>query len=281
MKGEEMNTTPLRLVAIEERPPAQDGKSGTPVTVVSDQDAITRRVPESAMTATLDRSADQKKEQKNEQKNEQKKEQKNRFPLKLVLAGGAVTVVVAAGVIGLAMRKKDAVTPSSPSTVSTPVAGPVETPRPQPAPVAVLPAAAPAQRVQATGVIRLEIVAEPKETELSVDGNVMAGYRLNLDVPKDPGIHVVSASAPGYIPFNQQVSFSSDVVLKISLHRAHMPAVRQAARPRPPQSDPGPKSAIRPAAASPGSALAPGMNLDGPTPRPNVKPIDERNPYKP
>jgi hypothetical protein len=267
MKGEEMNTTPLRLVAIEERPPAEDEKSGAPVTVVSDQDAITRRVPESDMAATLDRFADKKKP----------------FPgLRLFLAGGAVALVVVAAVIGLAMRKKTSATPAPTAVVSTPAPSPRETSRPQPTPVPVVPEAVPMPHGQtAAGLIHLEIAAEPKETELSLDGNVLAGYRLKLDVPKDPGIHVVSASAPGYIPFNQQVSFSSDVVLRISLHRAHMPPVRQAAKARPLQNEPGQKTNLRPAAASPGPALTPGMSLDGPSMRPNAKPIDERNPYKP
>lgn len=116
---------------------------------------------------------------------------------------------------------------------------------------------------------------------MSLDGNVLAGHRLNLEVPKDRGIHVVSASAPGYIPFNQQVSFSSDVVLNISLHRSHTPPVRQVARPRPSQRESRPEGNVGPATAQPHRGIEPGMNLDGPSVRPNPKPIDERNPYKP
>ena len=130
-------------------------------------------------------------------------------------------------------------------------------------------------------IIRLVVTADPMETELSLDGNVLAGHRLNLEVPKDRGIHVVSASAPGYIPFNQQVSFSSDVALKISLHRGHPAPVHQTARSRSSQIESSAKSAVRPAVVPTGPGLVPGMNLDGPAMRPNAKPIDERNPYKP
>jgi hypothetical protein len=130
-------------------------------------------------------------------------------------------------------------------------------------------------------VIRVQIAAEPKEAELSLDGNVLAGHRLNLGVPKDRGIHVISASASGYIPFNQQVSFSSDVVLTINLRRDHTLPFRQAARSRAAQVESRPKSDIAPVAGRPGPRIEPGMHLEGPSVRPNAKAIDERNPYKP
>jgi hypothetical protein len=262
-----MNITPLRLVAIEESPPAEEEGSGTPVAIVSDQDAITRKVPESEMIASRDTFRDEGK----------------KFPLlKLLLYTGAVAVVVLAVVMALVMKGKSAATPATINAVSAPVSSPAEAPQPQPSASPTALVAVPAPRIKAAPeVIRLGITAEPMEAELSLDGNVLAGHRLNLEVPKDRGIHVVSASAPGYIPFNQQVSFSSDVVLQISLHRAHTPPVRQGARPRPSQMGSGPKSNLAPAAVSPRQVLVPGMNLDGPTARPNAKPIDERNPYKP
>ena len=201
---------------------------------------------------------------------------------KIFLAAGAVAVVVMVVVIALAMRGKRAATPAPISAIAAPIPSPAGPPQPQPSAASAAPAAGPSPQIQApSALIRLEVTAEPKEAELSLDGNVLAGHRLNLDVPRDPGVHVVSASAPGYIPFNQQVSFSSDVVLKVSLHRAHMPPIRQGARPHPSQIESGPKNNMRPAAGSPASVIAPGMNLDGPSMRPNAKPIDERNPYKP
>jgi len=235
--------------------------------MMSEQDMVTRKVPESEIIASMDTFRDTPKRSAN---------------WKLLLPAGAVAVVVTVVVIALVMKGKSAATPAPVSAIRAPVASPEESPPPQPTVAPAAPAAALAPRSKPVHeIIRLVVTADPMETELSLDGNVLAGHRLNLEVPKDPGIHVVSASAPGYIPFNQQVSFSGDVVLKISLHRAHTPPARQGARSRPSQGESGPKSNLKPSALSPGSGLAPGMNLDGPSLRPNGKPIDERNPYKP
>ena len=262
-----MNTTPLRLVAIEECPPAEDEQSGAPVTMISEQDAITRKVPESDIIATMDNFPGMRK----------------RFPsLKILLPAGTVAVVVMVVLVALAAKGMKAATPTPVNAIGALVPSPEESLQPRPPAVPAAPAATSSPRIKAVPeIIRLGITAEPMETELSLDGNVLAGHQLNLEVPKDRGIHVVSASARGYIPFNQQVSFSSDVVLKISLHRAHTPLVRQGARPRPYPIESGPKSNVRPTAAATSPGPAPGMNLEGPSTRPNAKPIDERNPYKP
>jgi hypothetical protein len=262
-----MNTTPLRLVAIEERPPEEDEQSGAPIVMISEQDAITRRVPDSDIIASQDTFRDLPK-------------RSSRW--KIFLPAGAVAVAVVVVVIALATKGKSAAAPTPINAIAAPVPIPQESPQPQPSPAPAAPAAASSTPGKtAPEIIRLGITADPMETELSLDGNVLASHRLNLEVPKDRGIHVVSASAPGYIPFNQQVSFSSDVVLKINLHRAHTPPVRQGARSRPSQLDSSPKSNVRPAAVSPRLGLEPGMNLEGPSVRPNSKQIDERNPYKP
>jgi hypothetical protein len=262
-----VNTTPLRLVAIEENPPAEDERSGAPVAMIGEQDAITRKVPESEMIASQDTFRDEPK----------------RSPgLKIVLLASGVVALVIVLVVALAMKGRNATKPAPVNTIAAPALSPVELPQPQPAAALPTPIAAASPRTKPVPeVIRLGITAEPMETVLSLDGNVLAGHRLNLEVPRDRGIHVVSASAPGYVPFNQQVSFSSDVVLKISLHRAHTPPVRQWSRARPTPIESSPKINVRPTAVSPRPGLEPGMNLDGPSMRPNAKPIDERNPYKP
>jgi len=255
-----MSLTPLRLVAIEESPLAENDQSATPVAMISEQDAITRRVPESAMILPPELPPAPRK-------------RLSRPKLTILLPAGAVALAIAVFVIGLASKGTST---SAPAPVS-PAGVAAESARPQPAVAPVAPAAATAAVAE---VIRLGVTAEPMETELSLDGNVLAGHRLNIEVPKDRGIHVVSAAAPGYIPFNQQVSFSGDVVLKISLRRAHAPAVRQAVRSRPSQVESKPKSNVKAPSASPGPGLEPGMNLDGPAQRSSAKPIDERNPYK-
>jgi hypothetical protein len=257
-----MTTTPLRLVAIEESPLTEDDQSATPVAMMSEQDAITRKVPESAMIPPPEPSLPVPPKRRLSR-------------LHILLPAGAVAVAIAVVVVVLATKGKS---PSAPAPVSA-TAVPAEAPQPQPAAAPVAPSAGAKAGAE---IIRLGVTAEPMETELSLDGNVLAGHRLNIEVPKDRGIHVVSASAPGYIPFNQQVSFSSDVFLKISLRRAHTPPpARQASRARPSQVESKVKINARPTSASPGPGLEPGMNLDGPSPRPNAKPIDERNPYKP
>ena len=262
-----MNRTPLRLVAIEEMPPAQDEQSGTPVAMMSEQDAVTRKVPESEIIASQDTFRDKS---------------KRSLSLKILLPAAAAAIVVIVVVTALAMKGKSTTSLAPARATNAPAPSLQETPEPQPSAPFAAPAAAPSPRTKPVAeVIRLVVTAEPMEAELSMDGNVLAGHRLNLEVPKDRGIHVVSASAPGYIPFNQQVTFSSDVILKISLHRSHTPSVRPGAKPRPAKFDSSPKNNVRPAAVSPGPGLAPGMNLEGPSVRPNAKPIDERNPYKP
>ena len=262
-----MNTTPLRLVAIEENPTAEDEQGGAPVAEMHEQDAITRRVPESAMIATMSPPPDK---------------QKRFSSLKILLSAAVVAAVIGFVVVALGLRGKSTITPAPVGAIVAPAPSPAEPPQQQPSATPPAPAAAESPRTKAVAeTIRLVVTAEPMESELSLDGNVLAGHRLNIEVPKDRGIHVVSASAPGYVPFNQQVSFSSDVVLKISLHRGHTPPVRQVAKARPAQIELSPKNNIRPAASSPGPGPAPGMNLDGPSMRPNAKPIDERNPYKP
>jgi len=262
-----MNTTPLRLVAIEESPPAADDQQGAPVSMMGEQDMITRKVPEADMIASMDSpSSPHKRPPKS----------------KILLSAGAVAIVCIVAAVAFLMRGKGPTTLAPVSASGAPVASPGQSSQAQPSGSLTDPTAGSANQMKATPeVIRLVITADPMQTELSLDGNVLAGHRLNLEVPRDRGIHVVSASAPGYIPFNQQVSFSSDVVLKISLRRAHTPSVHQGSKARPVQVEASPKNTIRPAGVAPRPTLEPGMNLEGPSIRHNAKPIDERNPYQP
>ena len=255
------------LVAIEESPPAGDDESANPVAMMTEHDAITRKVPDPANVAAPEGFPDNPR----------------RFPgWQTLLPIVAVGLVLGVAIVALATKRRSTPTPAPASAARTPVRSAEEPSQPQPSLAPPAPAAAsPAQVRAAHDTIRIEVAAEPRAAELSLDGNVLAGHRLSLEVPKDRGIHVVSASAPGYIPFNQQVTFSSDVVLSISLHRAHTPPVRQEVRPRPSQHESRPQSSVRPAVVQSGTAIEPGMNLDGPSMRHNAKPIDERNPYKP
>jgi hypothetical protein len=255
------------LVAIEESPPAEDDGSANPVTMMAEHDAITRRVPEAASVAARDSFPDNPK----------------RLPgWKTLLAIAAVAFLIGMAIVALVTRGKNTPTPAPALATGTPVRSAEKPSQPQPSLASPAPAAASPSQIRAVhDTIRIEVTAEPRAAELSLDGNVLAGHRLSLGVPKDRGIHVVSASAPGYIPFKQQVSFSSDVVLDISLHRAQTPLVHQAARPRLFQRESRPQSSVRPAPMQSVPGIEPGMNLDAPSMRRSVKPIDERNPYKP
>ncbi len=263
-----VNKTPLRLVAIEESLSADDDQDaspqGMPVRIISDHEAITRKVEAAAMITAHDTPPDQPGRRANRRH--------------LLPAAGALAVLVAVliGVLGRDKVSRKASLPLSPSA-TIPLAAPEPPPRTVPAIVPV--PAPPAKRPVET--IRLQIIAEPARAELSLDGNSLADHRLNLEVPKDRGIHVVSASAPGYLPFNQQVSFSSDVVLTISLRRSRSPvAVRPTSRLQ--------KTAVEtkatggpPATVQSARSIEPGMNLENPPMRGNAKAIDERNPYSP
>jgi hypothetical protein len=271
-KGEDIMAykTPLRLVAIEERPLPDEPEDAAPSLPISDEQAITRRVPESDLIAAHDTF----------------REPPRRAPRwQRLLPAAAIGVVIIVGGVVLATRAQRATAPAPALAPQAPAPAPVPTPVAVPVAAAV-PAAPPERAGGGAEFIRVEITAEPVEAELSLDGNVVAGHRLNLDVPRDRGIHVVSAAAPGYIPFNQQVSFSRDVVLTISLRRGHVPApARPSAHARPTSSEVKPQPEVR--APSPPSAPAaaprfePGMNLEGPAARAHGKPIDERNPYQP
>ena len=260
-----VNKTPLRLVAMEENLPADDDRNAAPLEIMTENDAITRKVPESDVIAAAEDNLVKARSLPN---------------LRILLPAVAVAIVVVVAIVVFATVGKSKSTGAPLGTTAASSSAPrpqVQPPATQAAPV--LPS--PSQATAATETIRLEITAAPAEAELSLDGNVLAGHRLRLEVPKDRGIHVLSASAPGYVPFNQQVSFSNDVVLTVSLRRGHTPAPHQAAKPRASQIEARPKSMVHPAAMQPGRVLEPGMNLEGPSPRPISKPIDERNPYKP
>jgi hypothetical protein len=282
-----VNKTPLRLVAVEESPPEDDEQDvavedltpqdGTPVRVIAEHEAVTRRVEAAAAIVARETSLD---EPRRRSANWQK-----------LLPAAAVALVLLVLVVGLSSKGKGAAAKRStvPSPAPTPTASRPALLAEKPAapqlgtsqPAA--PVAPPSPTKAAAETIRLEITAEPVTAELSLDGNVMAGHRLNLVVPRERGIHVVSASAPGYLPFNQQVSFSGDVVLSVSLRRSHAPAIvaRQPSRSQRSAFEPKPKGSARAATGELGQPLEPGMSLDNPRPRSNAKAIDERNPYAP
>jgi hypothetical protein len=274
--------TPLRLVAIEERPDDERDGSAAPVDMISDADAITRRVPDCEQIAAHETMRDKTPGAGVVPK---KALPTAALPTRtaghrrgLLLAGVAALVGAIAGIAWVG--KGRTVTVKAPEAdPAARGAPPAEVAKPVP-PAADVAATTPRTKV-AGEIIRLEVSAEPVEAELSLDGNLLAGHRLNLEVPRDQGIHIVSASAPGYVPFNQQVSFSSDVVLKISLRRAHVSSSHQAGARSRSRPEVRQKADGKPAVEQPVRGFSPGMHLEGPPTRPGARQIDERNPYKP
>ncbi len=257
-----LSKTPLRVVPSGELPPADDDQNGTPIAMMPDHDAITRKMPEppEGMPGRWRRYAG----------------------WRTLASAGAVIVAASVALVVLTTGGKKG--PASP----VPAAAATTNLEPAARPAAPTPLAPPLAAKGVAETIRLEIAAEPMEAVLSLDGNAVAGHRLSLEVPRDHGIHVISATAPGYVPFNQQVSFSRDVVLDISLKRGQTAQARQAPRARVPQASARPRSAptVVPApvlapAPRPAPAFEPGMNLERPATRSHAKPIDERNPYQP
>jgi hypothetical protein len=280
-----VNKTPLRLVALEEFPPpgadevddtveevVAEAEEAAPEVIMTEHDAITRKVPEAEVIAAAETQSSQRMRTRN-------------LKLLLLIGGAALGVVVAA--VMVMVRRGTTPVDATPAVQVAPAVEPAPAglphgTAPAQAPAAArIPSVAAAEGKGASETIRLEITVDPVEAELSLDGNVLAGHRLNLQVPKDRGIHVLSASARGYVPFNQQVSFSNDVVLSISLRRGHGAATRPTSRARAAQNDGRSRNDVRPASVQPERGMEPGMNLEGPSPRPAAKSIDERNPYKP
>jgi hypothetical protein len=205
----------------------------------------------------------------------------------------AVVVIVGGIVLVAGVRKR----PSSTKTASVPAA----------TPAAVLPATPSVQRdphapsqpeptLPAPGTIHLEIGVEPAEATLTLD-DAFVGNRLVVDAPRDLSIHVLKASAPGFLPFSQKFSYASDVRLAIQLRRlrapahgtAKLPVAKLAAKSKPLRFEARPLESVR-SVSSPVRADAhapsvqpesaePGTNLGHPAPRRASKPIDEKDPY--
>jgi hypothetical protein len=257
------NKTPIRLVAIRERPPEEEEENATPIRSTPEHEAITRRVANSQRVAGHEVTREGRR--------------RARGWRRFIPAGVALAPVVA--VLATKVLSKPAPAPGSGPSASVPSLG--KAPQGSSVTMPVPPGNAAVQVEATPALIRVQITAEPVEAEVSLDGNVLAGHRLNLEVPRDRGIHVVSVAARGYIPFNQQVSFSDDVVLHISLHRARGQVARRVVRARPSTVESKPQSSGRSLSPPQAPVAEPGMDLDGPARRNTAKPIDERNPYRP
>lgn len=126
---------------------------------------------------------------------------------------------------------------------------------------------------------RVEISVTAEDATLVLDGQVVAGNRLNLDVPMDHNPHVLEISAPGFAPVKRTVSFARDFYLGIELKRvppptrfAHGSRSRRAAATYTDRVNP--KAAIRS-----WNGLTAATSTGAPK-HPNTK-IDKTDPYSP
>jgi hypothetical protein len=154
----------------------------------------------------------------------------------------------------------------------------------------------PEQPLPAPKTIRLEIGVEPAEAMLTLDGAMM-GNRLAVEAPEDQSVHMLHASAPGFLAFSQKIEYSKDVRLRIQLRPipasargAGKPHVAKlAARSQASLFEARSAYGVRPAPAPVKmdaktlsklpQATEPGVNLGHPSQRRTSKPIDEKDPY--
>ncbi len=189
-----------------------------------------------------------------------------------------------------------------PTTLTAPAVAPA---KPEPPPSPPEPAVAPdLDNAAPTDTIRLDIQVRPTTSSLAFDDRRVAGNRLQAEVARDQTTHLVTASAPGYLPFRQTVSFSSDVLLDVELKRGLRPAHKRGklrgaqieSKPKSKwKSKTGAKSTLKsglpssfkgdfpedlgrkPAPAD--QRLEPGSSLEGPEGRRSRVRIDESDPY--
>ena len=169
-----------------------------------------------------------------------------------------------------------------------------------PAPGAMTPASAPTI-VQAAAaapagqpeLVEVAIRVSPASSLITVDGVAVADNPFRARYPRDARVHHVLASADGYEPKLEEVSFESDVSIDLSLEHHNAPAPHRAPAPAPPPPPPAAHPAKHAAAAPapPPPSAAPSVAPDptpsaappreaGPTPgqRP-LRPIATSNPY--
>jgi serine/threonine-protein kinase len=158
------------------------------------------------------------------------------------------------------------------------VAAPPLSHAPPPSPtVTPLPAPAPE-------MIQLSITVAPPAAQLSIDGQPVPSNPFLGRFAKDPAMHLVRASAPGFLPKERLVSFADNVFVDLNL------VARPAApTPPPPRREP-PRRAIesRPVVVTPAPApAAPPPPVAAPArpteisarPEPRRRAIDSNNPY--
>jgi hypothetical protein len=203
---------------------------------------------------------------------------RNKRKLKVLAVAAAAAIGVGASVVvfwKVANKPVDNLSPTT--TVPTPVISPMKT---EPVPASRHTATPTPRKPSAPDISHIQIRVRQTKATLTLDEGAVEGNRLEADVAKDQKIHVLSASAPGYISVKKIVSFAKDVYLEIDLKKAP-PSPRGMAKRHPTQ--PAAKAKADPRSDSPPKQVEEyGMTLERPTiRRPPNKKMDEKDPYAP
>jgi hypothetical protein len=154
-----------------------------------------------------------------------------------------------------------------------------------PVPVAAPPLSSPADTAAAPAValpvietIDLDVRVTPRWAQVSVDDIQAPSNPFHARLRRDGKVHRIVATADGYETKTEDVSFSGDVSVDLSLERRVGPGVRHAV----PGGHPAraPLDAAHPASTAP--AAAPGgahPEAAPPEPRSGQRPIVTANPY--
>jgi serine/threonine-protein kinase len=133
-------------------------------------------------------------------------------------------------------------------------------------------------------LVDVVVRVSPPSATIAIDGVAVPTNPFHARYAKDALVHHVMVSADGYDAKLEDVSFSSDVSIDVSLdHKAPPPQVRWIAPPPPPAraaKHAGPAAGSSPAPAAEPSAPAPARADIAPTGgRPPLRPITTSNPY--
>lgn len=133
-----------------------------------------------------------------------------------------IAAVMVCGVVGnVALWRKSREPAVAAQVAALPSEGREKAPSPREAPP--VPALLPPTIAPLPEGCHVEITVQEADAQLVLDGKMAEGNQIKLDVPKDDKLHLVEASAPGFLPFKRSVSYSQDVFLTISLQRPRGP----------------------------------------------------------
>jgi serine/threonine protein kinase len=195
------------------------------------------------------------------------------WPVLLVL-GGAVGL--AAGIVSLRSTSSHAVAAARPTAAAAEQSNPASAP----------------PRAPKVDTVKVRISVDPADAVVKLDGRVLSSNPFVTNLPRDNGVHELTAYAEGCKDAKQAVHLNQDVDLLLALKRlkgfarstparsaAAGAAARAAAATTAPVLSAQPAAEAQPAA--PAAAAEPGVDLHGlPASEPAPKrPTDEENPY--